>query len=57
MLCSINHWVGTHFFASTAILAFAIIFLLVIRASWKHRKERRAYRERGKQRAAFWGWE
>jgi hypothetical protein len=57
MLGSISQWVGTHFFGSIAIFALIIIFLLVFRASWKHREQRRADRERGRQRASFWGWE
>lgn len=34
-----------------------VVGYLVWRRRWQHRERRRDYRERGRQRRQFWGWE
>jgi uncharacterized membrane protein len=38
-------------------LACGVIGYFVWTRLWKHRERRRLYRERGRQRRQFWGWE
>jgi hypothetical protein len=57
MLGSLGYLMDGVFLGTVVALACVTVGYLVRRHLWKHREQRRLYRERGRQRRQFWGWE
>lgn len=58
MLGSLGYLIDDVFVGTMVALACVVIgYLVWRRLRKKHREQRREYRERGRQRRQFWGWE
>jgi hypothetical protein len=57
MFGALGHLFDDLFVGTMVALACVAIGYLVRRNHWKHREQRREYRERERQRRQFWGWE
>jgi hypothetical protein len=57
MFGSLGYLFDDAFVGTMVTLACVTAGCLVWRHLWKRREQRRLYRERGRQRRQFWGWE
>ena len=57
MLGPLGYLIDDAVVGTAVALACVVIGYLVWRRLWKHREQRRLYRERGRQRQQYWGWE
>ena len=57
MLGPLGYLTDDAYVGVTVALACVVAGLLLWRRLWKHREQRRLYRERGRQRRHYWGWE
>ena len=57
MLGALGYLTDDAYVGITVALACVVAGLLLWRRLWKHREQRRLYRERGRQRRHYWGWE
>jgi len=57
MLGSLGYLIDDAFVGTTMALACVAVGCLVWMRLRKHREQRREYRERGRMRRQFWGWE
>jgi hypothetical protein len=57
MFGSLGYLIDESFVGTGVALACVAVGSLVWRRAWNRREQRRAYRERGRQRQQYWGWE
>lgn len=57
MFGSLGYLLDDAFVGTVVVFACVAVGCLVWRRLRKHREQRREYRERGRMRRQFWGWE